>query len=79
MAHAVAGTHVNLMPKWITSGDSSTEPEESNSDSETEKSLTPHAKRIIDQATRIIDQMLREAGVSHGHHPSEATARDGPR
>ena len=43
------------------------------------KLLTPRAKRIIDQAKRIIDQILREAGVSQGHQPSEATARDGPR
>ena len=31
MAHAVAVTHVNLMPRWMISGDSSTEPEDSNS------------------------------------------------
>ena len=31
MTHAVAVTHVNLMLRWMVSGDSSPEPEESNS------------------------------------------------
>ena len=43
-----------------------------SSDSETAAISTPQAKRTI-------DQILREAGMSHVHQPSDAIARDGPR